>query len=205
MATPWSNSKRIELPPQNQQLDGLSLCHPRIRAQWLPLSKAVNKPPMLEAVGWRRLDGRAAVKDKDLVRRVREEDSLAHMNLTQPRAWCQTHWRTEIWLTGAHTQTREAQPRTVTWRRVGWVGRLPSMATYRDDITDDTAHIWHGVGWFGVRWDVAAHVHLQRQHHRHFPLCLLIPSEPGRVGCRIFVQPTQMLYGFLGEDCTSRS
>ena len=27
-----------------------------------------------------------------------------------------------------------------------------------------------------------------------FPLCLLIPSEPGRAGCRIFVQPTLKCY-----------
>ena len=30
-------------------------------------TKAVNRPPTVEAVGWRRLDGNASVKDKDLV------------------------------------------------------------------------------------------------------------------------------------------
>lgn len=32
-------------------------------------TKAVNRPPTVEAVGWRRLDGKASVKDKDLVQK----------------------------------------------------------------------------------------------------------------------------------------
>ena len=32
-------------------------------------TKAVNRPPIVEAVGWRRLDGKASVKDRDLAQK----------------------------------------------------------------------------------------------------------------------------------------
>ena len=54
-------------------------------------------------------------------------------------------------------------------------------------VSNWTKYQWHLMAYeiFWYWWEKTLHI-LQQWH---FPLCLLIPSEPGRVGCRIFKQP----------------